>query len=174
MCTTKLISYCPRFKMLWTGKPSSVAMTNICFGVRQACQQVEQALPTFGKTDATLGGGGLQTRWLPTSSLQCEYSQNGKVCTLRSNAHWTPTVCEKNIHWTPAPWPLLCKELFMKSLILDSKQHNAFYILWLFPFTDAEREAKRCLHLAPVHEASYLNSSLHTYHYPTLLPWQSQ
>lgn len=44
--------------MLWTGKPSSVAMTNICFGVRQACQQVEQALPTFGKTDATLGGGG--------------------------------------------------------------------------------------------------------------------
>lgn len=58
MCTTKLISCCPRFKMLWTGKPSSVAMTNICFGVRQACQQVEQALPTFGKTDATLGGGG--------------------------------------------------------------------------------------------------------------------
>lgn len=78
--------------MLWSGRPGSVAVTNVHFGVRQARQQVEWGLPIFSKTDATPR---LQSRWLSTLLL-LEHGQNGEVWALGSHAHWTRPVCKKH------------------------------------------------------------------------------
>lgn len=163
---TKLISCYWCFKVLWSGRLSSAAMTSICFGVRQVCQQVEKALPIFSKVDAIPG--------LPRSSLPCECSQNGEVCTLRDYAHWAPTVCKK-VHWTPAPWHCYAKNfsLNLSSCIQNNTMHSMYYDYSYLLLKD-RRLAKRGSHLTPVYEARYLNTSLCACLNPTPLPLQSQ